>query len=168
MRMVSLWPKFITRGYESKVWLRRVTFWNRAMDPPRVLYLVGPTALGYNYPQFQVTSQLGDRVALYQIQCHNVFSMYMGRKQWSSIILFIAVGCGVIPIVLRLEHSSSLDSSIATTVTSPMWNQTSKDCPTFPTSLSKHISPVTAPVNGLWGHFKHRGGQVQMLQISQL
>ena len=70
-----------------------------------------------------------------------------------STILFVAVGCGVIPIVPRLQVSSSLDISIARTATSTMSKLTSKHHPTFPTSLSRHILAVTVPVRGLWEHF---------------
>ena len=70
-----------------------------------------------------------------------------------STILFVAVGRGVIPIVPRLQVSSSLDVSIARTATSTMSKLTSKHRPTFPTSLSRHILAVTVPVKGLWEHF---------------
>ena len=70
-----------------------------------------------------------------------------------STILFVAVGCDVIPIVPRLEVSSSLDISIERTATSPMSILTSKHRLTFPTSLSRHILAVIVPVKGLWGHF---------------
>ena len=70
-----------------------------------------------------------------------------------SIILFVAVGCGVIPIVPRLQVSSSLDISIARAASSPMSILASKHRPTFPTSLSRDISAVTVPAKGLWEHF---------------
>ena len=70
-----------------------------------------------------------------------------------SAILFVAVGCGVIPIVPRLQVSSSLDISIARTATSPMSILTSKHRLTFLTSLSRHVLAVTVPVKGLWEHF---------------
>ena len=60
------------------------------------------------------------------------------------MLLFIAVGCFVVPIVLHLEVPSSLESSIARAKTSLMSNLTSKVCAKFPNSLSQHISPITA------------------------
>ena len=69
-----------------------------------------------------------------------------------STILFVALGCGVIPIVPRLQVSSSLDISIARTATAPMSILTSKHRLTFLTSLSWHVLAVTVPVKGLWEH----------------
>ena len=43
----------------------------------------------------------------------------------ASLMLFVAVRCGAIPIVLRLKISSSLDSLVATTAISTMSNLTS-------------------------------------------
>ena len=79
-------------------------------------------------------------------------NLFMHLLLWSTI-LFVAVGCGVIPIVPRLQVSSSLDISTARTATSLMSILTSKHRLAFPTSLSRHILAVIVPVKGLWEHF---------------
>ena len=44
-----------------------------------------------------------------------------------------------------------------------MSNLASKDCQTFPTSLSQHISPVNVPVKGLSEHFQTRLSAIRAL-----